>query len=103
MKVIVELCLVPLGVGVSLSPYIAACEQILRQAGLEVQLNPNGTTVSGEWQTVFQAIEACHARVHDMGCPRIHTVLTINSRTDRDQTAAEKVASVEARLAATQF
>lgn len=99
MKVIVELCLVPLGVGVSLSPYVAACERVLRQAGLEVQLNPNGTTVCGEWQSVFQAIEACHAQVHSMGCSRIHTVLTINSRTDRDQSPADKVASVEALLA----
>jgi uncharacterized protein (TIGR00106 family) len=99
MKVIVELCLVPVGVGVSLSPYVAACERVLRQAGLEVQLNPNGTTVCGEWRAVFEAIETCHAEVHSMGCPRIHTVLTINSRTDRDQSPAEKVASVKALLA----
>jgi uncharacterized protein (TIGR00106 family) len=98
MKVIVELCLVPVGVGVSLSPYVAACERVLQEAGLEVRLNPNGTTVSGEWQAVFQAIEACHQVVHGMGCPRIHTVLTINSRTDRDQSAEQKVASVEALL-----
>lgn len=98
MKVIVEFCLIPLGVGVSLSPYVAACEQVLNDAGLEVRLNANGTTVSGEWSAVFAAIETCHTVVHEMGSPRIHTVLTINSRTDRDQTADEKIASVETRL-----
>ena len=35
MKVLVDLCIVPLGVGVSLSPYIAACEIVLTAAGLK--------------------------------------------------------------------
>ena len=34
MKVIVDLCVVPLGVGVSVSRYVAACERILAEAGL---------------------------------------------------------------------
>jgi uncharacterized protein (TIGR00106 family) len=98
MKIIVEFTLVPVGVGVSLSPYVAACERVLQQAGLEVRLNPNGTTLAGDWETVFKAIEACHGVVHGMGCPRIHTVLTINSRSDRDQTPAQKLETVEALL-----
>jgi len=98
MKVMVEFTLVPLGVGLSLSPYVAACERVLQDAGLDVRLNPNGTTICGEWSDVFRAIEACHQAVHAMGAARIHTVLTINSRTDRDQSPADKVASVEALL-----
>ncbi len=35
MKVILDLCIVPIGVGVSLSPYAAACEKVLQEAGLE--------------------------------------------------------------------
>jgi uncharacterized protein (TIGR00106 family) len=99
MKVIVDLCVIPLGVGPSLAPYVAACERVLRAAGLdEVQLHPNGTSVAGEWGAVFAAIEACHTAVHAMGCGRIHTVVTINSRTDREQTLAQKVEAVEALL-----
>jgi uncharacterized protein (TIGR00106 family) len=99
MKVIAELCILPLGVGPSLAPYVAACERLLRQAGLdEVVLHANGTSVVGEWRLVAEAIEACHQAVHATGCARIHTVVTINSRTDRDQTLAEKVAAVEALL-----
>jgi uncharacterized protein (TIGR00106 family) len=100
MKVIVDLCVVPLGVGVSLAPYVAACERVLQEAGLEVQLHPNGTSIAGDWIPVFAAIEACHAAVHAMGCPRIHSVVKINTRTDRDQSLEEKVASVEALLSA---
>jgi uncharacterized protein (TIGR00106 family) len=98
MKVIVDLCVVPIGVGVNLAPYIAACERLLLDAGLKIQLHPNGTAIEGEWEPVFQAIEACHLAVHAMGCPRIYTTVKVNTRTDRDQTLEEKVASVEALL-----
>jgi uncharacterized protein (TIGR00106 family) len=98
MKVIVDLCVVPIGVGVQLAPYIAACEKVLAAAGLRFQLHPNGTAIEGEWGPVFAAIEACHRAVHAMGCPRIYTTVKINTRTDRDQTLEEKVASVEALL-----
>ena len=98
MKVIVDLCVVPIGVGVHLAPYIAACEKVLTEAGLKIQLHPNGTAIEGEWQPVFQAIEACHQAVHAMGCPRVYTTVKINTRTDKEQTLEDKVASVQALL-----
>jgi len=98
MKVIVDLCVVPIGVGVHLAPYIAACEKVLSEAGLKIQLHPNGTAIEGEWEPVFNAIEACHQAVHAMGCPRVYTTVKINTRTDRDQTLEDKVASVQALL-----
>ena len=98
MKVIVDLCVVPIGVGVHLAPYIATCEKVLTEAGLKIQLHPNGTAIEGAWEPVFQAIEACHQAVHAMGCPRIYTTVKINTRTDKDQTLEDKVASVQALL-----
>jgi len=96
VKVIVDLCVVPIGVGVHLAPHIAACEKVLTEAGLKIQLHPNGTAIEGEWEPVFAAIEACHQAVHAMGCPRIYTTVKINTRTDKDQTLEDKVASVQA-------
>jgi uncharacterized protein (TIGR00106 family) len=98
MKVIVDLCIVPLGVGVSVSAYIAACERVLQDAGLTVQLHANGTNIEGEWDAVFAAIKRCHEVVHGMGCPRIHTSVTLGTRTDRAQTMTDKVRSVEEKL-----
>ncbi|MCT0224203.1 MTH1187 family thiamine-binding protein [Synechococcus sp. CS-1328] len=98
MKVIVDLCVVPIGVGINLALYIAACERVLLNAGLKIQLHPNGTAIEGEWGPVFAAIEACHTAVHAMGAPRIFTTVKVNTRTDRDQTLEDKVASVEALL-----
>jgi uncharacterized protein (TIGR00106 family) len=100
MKVIADLCVIPLGVSGSLAPYVAACERVLRAAGLEeVALHANGTSVVGEWKLVAEAIEACHGAVHAMGCARIHSVVTINSRSDRQQSLADKVQAVERLLA----
>jgi uncharacterized protein (TIGR00106 family) len=98
MKVIADLCLVPLGVGVSLSSYIAACERVLQEAGLEIRLHAYGTNIEGEWETVFAAIRRCHQVVHEMGAPRISTTLKIGTRTDRVQSMDAKVRSVEEKL-----
>ena len=57
MNVILDLCIVPIGVGVSLSPYVAACEKVLKEAGLKTVLHANGTNIEGEWDKVFAAIK----------------------------------------------
>ena len=97
MKVIADFTLVPIGVGVSLSPYVAACEKVLAASGLSHTLHANGTGVEGEWDEVFAAIRKCHETVHAMGAPRISTVVKVGTRTDRDQKMVDKVASVQAK------
>ncbi len=99
MKVIADLCVIPLGVGVSVSEYVAACEKVLKQAGLKIQLHAYGTNIEGEWDKVFKAIKRCHEVVHQMGAPRITTTLKFGTRTDRKQTMEEKVKSVKKRMA----
>jgi len=98
MKVLVDLTVVPLGVGVSLSGYVAACERILTEAGLHTRLHAYGTNVEGEWDAVFAAVKRCHETLHQMGAPRVTTTLQVGTRTDRDQTLEDKVRSVESRL-----
>jgi uncharacterized protein (TIGR00106 family) len=98
MKVIADLCVVPLGVGVSVSEYVAACEKVLKEAGLNTKLHAYGTNIEGEWDAVFAAIKKCHEVVHQMGAPRITTTLKFGTRTDRSQTMDDKVKSVEKKL-----
>ena len=98
MKVLVDLCIVPIGVGVSLSTYIAACEKVLTKAGLKTSLHSYGTNIEGEWDTVFAAIKGCHEVVHEMGAPRITTTIKLGTRTDRVQTMEDKVTSVQNKL-----
>jgi uncharacterized protein (TIGR00106 family) len=98
MKAIVDLCVVPLGVGVSVSQYVVACERILKEAGLQTQLHAYGTNIEGEWDAVFAAIKKCHETVHGMGAPRISTVIKLGTRVDRDQTMSDKVQSVRDKM-----
>ena len=98
MDVLVDLCVVPLGVGVSVSKYVAACEKVLSAAGLKTHLHAYGTNVEGEWDAVFAAVKRCHEVVHEMGAPRVSTTLRVGTRTDRKQTMEDKVRSVEEKL-----
>jgi uncharacterized protein (TIGR00106 family) len=101
MHVMVDLCVVPLGVGVSVSAHVAACERVLREAGLEHSLHAYGTNIEGDWDAVFAAVKRCHEVVHAMGAPRITTTLKVGTRTDRQQSLQDKIDSVNARLADT--
>ncbi len=98
MWVSIDLCLVPLGVGVSLSSYLAACQKVIEQTGLDYEIGPNGTAIEGEWDQVFACVRACHEVVHAKGTTRIYTTLKVNTRIDRKQSFREKVPSVKAFL-----
>jgi uncharacterized protein (TIGR00106 family) len=99
MHVIVDFTVVPVGTGLSLSPYVAEVERVLAQTGLTHVLHSNGTNVEGEWDAVMGAIKACHEALHAMGVVRIHTDIKLGTRTDRAQRMADKVASVKAKMA----
>lgn len=98
MKVLVDVSVVPLGVGVSVSKYVAACERVLQEAGLKTALHAYGTNVEGEWDAVFAAVKRCHEVVHAMGAPRVSTTMRVGTRTDREQSLEDKVRSVEEKL-----
>ena len=98
MKVIADIAIIPIGVGVSLSKYIAACERVLIEAGLEPNLHANGTNVEGEWELVFAALKHCHEILHEMGAPRVSTNMRIGTRIDRPQSMQDKIDSVKQKL-----
>ena len=99
MNVMIDLCVVPIGVGTSVSEYVAACERVFQDAGLSHQMHAYGTNVEGEWDDVMAAVKRCHEVVHEMGAPRVTSSMRFGTRTDRAQTMADKIASVEAKLA----
>ena len=98
MHAIVDFAVIPIGAGVSLSKYVAACERVLAETGLVYEMHANGTNMEGEWDDVMAAVKRCHEVVHSMGVPRISTIIKIGTRTDRQQTMKEKVKSVEEKL-----
>ena len=98
MKVIADLCVIPMGIGVSVSRQVALCEQILAQAGLKTRLHAYGTNIEGEWDEVFTAVKRCHEALHRAGVPRISTSMRFGTRTDKEQAMEDKIRSVETKL-----
>lgn len=98
MHVIVDLCVVPLGVGVSVSPQVAACQREIEASGLDYRMHAYGTNIEGPWDEVMAVVKRCHETVHEMGAPRITSTLKMGTRTDREQRMDDKVESVERLL-----
>lgn len=98
MNVIIDLCIVPMGVGVSVSQYVVACHEVIKEAGLSATLHAYGTNIEGEWDEVMAAVKKCHERVHEMGAPRITTTIKLGTRIDKEQTMQDKVQSVITKL-----
>ena len=98
MNVIADVCIIPLGVGVSVSKEIAVCERIIAEAGLSPRLHAYGTNVEGDWDRVFAAVKLCHEELHAQGVPRISTNMRFGTRVDRDQKMDDKIRSVEEKL-----
>jgi uncharacterized protein (TIGR00106 family) len=98
MNVLVDVCVVPMGVGVSVSRYVVECEKIFAEAGLNHRMHSYGTNVEGDWDEVMAAIKKCHETVHEMGVPRIGTTIRMGTRTDREQSMQDKIDSVESKM-----
>ncbi len=94
MYVIMDLCIVPMGVGVSVSKYVVACHDVLESAGLSTNLHAYGTNIEGEWDEVMVGVKKCHEKIHSMGAPRITTTIKLGTRIDREQTMKDKIESV---------
>ncbi|MCV6590230.1 MAG: MTH1187 family thiamine-binding protein [Marinobacterium sp.] len=98
MKVMIDLCVVPIGVGASVSSHVAACQRVLDDAGLAHQMHAYGTNIEGDWDEVFAAVKRCHEVVHEMGAVRISSSMRIGTRVDREQSMDDKIRSVEEKL-----
>ncbi|KAI9592855.1 hypothetical protein BDF19DRAFT_450348 [Syncephalis fuscata] len=92
--VMVEFSLLPIGEGVSVSKYVAACQHILKTRKVEHEMHAMGTNLIGTWQVTMQAIDECRRVVHDMGADRVSVSVKIDSRRDKAASFANKVASV---------
>ena len=96
MNVIADLCVVPIGVGVSLSTYVAACEDVLKQTRLKTTLHPNGTAIEGQWDEVMAVVRRCHQAL-EQDCARIVTTMKIDYRKGTKPRMAAKIDAVEAK------
>ena len=97
MIAIADVCVVPIGVGVSLSEYVAACERVLASSGLRTQLHANGTNVEGDWDTVMAVVRKCHDVVMKKSV-RAMTTISIDDRKGKEERIEKKLESVEQKM-----
>ncbi|KAK0711241.1 YkoF-like protein [Lasiosphaeris hirsuta] len=95
-----DFCLVPVGTAnVSVAEEVAEVQRLLKASGLTYTMHSAGTTVEGSWDEVMKVIGQAHTVVHNTGVLRVQTSMRVGTRTDKSQTAAQKVKRVEDILA----
>ena len=94
MKVIADVCIIPIGVGVSLSPYIKRIYQLFQSLSLNATVNAYGTVLEGEYTDVTNAIEKAMLLLKEDGVPRVTMTIKLGARFDKEQSAADKINSV---------
>jgi len=78
---IVELSVVPIGVGESLSSYVAKAVEVLKRAGVKYELNPMGTSFEVEsFQKLAEILEQVDMALFQEGSPRNYYVIKIDHR-----------------------
>lgn len=94
MKVSADLCIVPMGVGPSVSPYVREIKAIIEASGLTATMHPNGTNIEAELSEVCTLAERCEARLAELGVERTFFTLIFSTRRDKEQSMADKLAAV---------
>jgi uncharacterized protein (TIGR00106 family) len=94
---IAQFTVIPIGMGESLSTYVAECVRIVEKSGLKYQLTPMCTIVEGNPDRVMNAIMSCHHKVRSMS-RRVVTSIEIDDREGMMDAMEHKVASVNTKL-----
>ena len=84
----------------SAGEYIAEIQRRLaKQDRVRYEMHAMGTSLEGATEDILAIVGELHRVPFEMGIPRVYTVLKLDERADRpEQTLADKVASVRARL-----
>ncbi len=94
MKVVADLCIVPMGVGPSVSPYVKAIKAVIDASPLTAEMHANGTNIEGELSDICALIEACEAKLSEIGVQRVFFTMAFSSRRDKEQAMADKLKAV---------
>lgn len=93
-SMLVQLSVVPLGVGVSVRKYVADALEEIDRSGLEYRLSDMGTTIEGEWDEVMDLLKRVHDRLLGESV-RVLMHVSIDSRKDKTARVESKVREVE--------
>jgi len=95
--VLLEMSIVPMGVGESVSAQVAECVDWVDQSGLDYELHAMGTIVEGELPVVLALMQQCIEKmaVHS---DRVTCTAKLDFRRGKSGRLKSKVESVEQKL-----
>jgi uncharacterized protein (TIGR00106 family) len=95
--VVLDLSLFPLGVGESVSRYVARSLDIIDRSGLEYRCHAMGTTLEGDLDALLAVVKQCFEAMA-VDCDRIECSIKFDYRKGARGRLDGKVASVEEKL-----
>lgn len=99
---ICELSIVPLGVGVSVSKYVAEAIRTLDRLGVKYVITPMCTVFEAEsHKEAFRIAAEAHEAVLRIGAIRVVTTLKIDDRRDVKRGMMDKVEAVKRKISVT--
>jgi uncharacterized protein (TIGR00106 family) len=89
---IVDVSVVPIGTSsTSVSRFVREVLKTVRASGLKYRVGPMGTSLEGDWDTIFKTIRAMHEVCFKLGAGRLLTVIKVDDRRDKVQTMQDKL------------
>jgi uncharacterized protein (TIGR00106 family) len=95
--VLLEMSIVPLGEGESVSQYVARCVDLVDRSGQNYELHAMGTIVEGDLSQVLKLLQQCIEEVAK-SANRVTCTAKIDYRQGVSGSLQSKVASVEQKL-----
>jgi len=95
---IIELSVIPIGVGPSLSKYVACVMKVIQDSGLKFESHSMATNIECDWEDISPLVKKCHDELRKMGVERISSTVRISERTDKPYTMEGKMISLEEKL-----
>ncbi len=94
---LLELSVIPLGRGRSISADIAELVKIIDGSGLDYRLTAAGTILEGDWDQLMEVTKRCHHAMRER-TERVITLVKVDDYAGRSGRLAGAVASVEKKL-----
>ena len=91
MQAIVDVQIIPIGVGVSVRKEVMRAHELLEESGLNITLHANGSNMEGELGDVLAAIQHAIDTLHAEGVVRLSSHIKVGTRTDKVPTLAGKL------------
>ena len=94
---LLELSVIPLARGRSISADIADLVKVIQASHLDYQLTATGTIIEGTWDQLMAVAHKCHMEMRSK-TERVITLMKLDDYEDRTGRLTAAIASVEAKV-----